>query len=292
MTKRLSHTDHGRAFRRLKQIASDEQLARRLQWEEAEEVLTKESFIARTSRSSMAAVAGPAGPDVGSASDAPLQPYPFHQLGRHKLIDDDVVIVESVQQQGMTCGFWSVFNAKSIDVLLASRAPLNADAITAGTIGFADCITTKRPLWTEQVSSVARRVGVDIVLLGIYPDHGVLPLIADLTVDSSALGAVSRAGPLKASDQVKLMAEHVDTAMSQLTARFSARCQEPDSPASLHFVCNVGSRSAGHWVLLSVLRIPPYRPFLLVMDSTNTFTFTRRMLQCCVFIRKYVRQLS
>ena len=192
----------------------------------------------------------------------------------------------------MTCGFWSVFNAKAIDDNLASGAPLTSEFILKGTVKYAHCITTKRPLWTEQVSLAAQKLNVDVVLLGIYPKYGVLPLIADLALDEKLLAGY-RGRELTEDDQLRLMSENVDALVGQLISKFRRRVDMQPSPAAaLHFICNVGSRRAGHWVLLSVVLLPQTLPFILVLDSTNSFEFTRPMALCCNFIRKHLTRLA
>lgn len=127
---------------------------------------TAASAAAAASASDTAIVVDDHDDDVDSARPTVRQ-FDFATLGRHKAIDSQIAIVESTLQQGMTCGFWSVFNAKAIDDILEQGAALTAAGIASGTRKYAHCITTKKPLWTEQVSSAAKHLSVDIVLLGI-----------------------------------------------------------------------------------------------------------------------------
>jgi hypothetical protein len=247
-------------------IHSDELLARRLQSEEDSELAQKLTLEAA---------------DAQFARE--LQDRREASAPRER----DLSIMRSTQQQGMTCGFWSVFNAKAIDSLLSRNEEISGPAVQRESRRFLDYITTVRPLWTEQVAATAARLGVAIILLGIYPEHGVLPLIADLAVDESALSSLE-GRPLGGRDHIRLMAQHVDRAMEQLTGPFRAALRVPGRSAALHFVCNVGSNSGGHWILVSVIRLPPNPPTMLLLDSSNAMTVTRRMRMCVAFIRKHL----
>jgi hypothetical protein len=87
----------------------------------------------------------------------------------------------SFQQYGMTCGFWSVFNAKAIDPLLCRRMELTSANIAREALVLMRPVFTQEPLWTENVDAMAETLGVDIVLLGVYPKYSVLPLVGNLS---------------------------------------------------------------------------------------------------------------
>jgi hypothetical protein len=180
-----------------------------------------------------------------------------------------------------------VFNAKAIDTLLCRRMELTSANIAREAQLLMTHVFTQEPLWTEQVAAMAENLGVDIVLLGVYKKYGVLPLVGNLSSSALYLRLLSK-GPLGELDKVRLMAQHVDSVVEQLTRPFYLATKGPSCAAALHFVCNIGKSGDGHWALLSLVCQPDRAPRILLLDSSNPFQLAPKARMCLGFIRRHV----
>eukprot|EP00698_Gefionella_okellyi_P018775 TRINITY_DN5669_c0_g2_i1.p1 TRINITY_DN5669_c0_g2~~TRINITY_DN5669_c0_g2_i1.p1 ORF type:complete len:299 (-),score=69.81 TRINITY_DN5669_c0_g2_i1:185-1081(-) len=174
----------------------------------------------------------------------------------------DVVCIRSQQQRGLSCGYWSVFNARALHELFRERFVVTEAAIAQRARTHLRLITNTKSLWTEEVQAVAHQLHVPVNLLGLVPRYGVVPLAATVT---------ARAGtkaPQSQTQMTSFLAQHAPQILQQWREDFN-RQYDAGQTAHLMFVCNVGQKRVAHWLLLALVREQGQKAKLLVMDSLN-----------------------
>jgi hypothetical protein len=216
--------------------------------------------------------------------------FPRAHFGVYEHMSPNVVRIRSIQQHGETCGFWAVFNAKALQMLVDAGDNPSSVEIAQLARRFEENINIAEAIDTAQVVVAAEKLGIHLDLLGSYGKLGVLPL--DVHVPCDVLPEGLQVADLTLPELLVLMARLCPMYMTHVIDRFCNVYIRGDVAGMLPFVCNTGAGSTRHWILVCIFKAKGYRPTIVILDSGNNGASDEDTMRYVNFVKSFFKTPS